>query len=313
MTDTLGQRDAEPGPDAPPQAGRAGSLRQGDAVSALAGGYLAAGPLAAASRGVQEETSPLAPQDVFVEAVPSSSGWYVVTAQDCDIAKDEDKEPTLDVAPAEVRPAHEAAGLVGKYRSRFFLLPEHPDMQQEGHRHVVDLAYQVPVLRQAFDKPDLKVATPLTEPNRRRFAQWLGHRKGRIPFPDEVVETVLVPFSHVRSAAQAKFSKASAPGNAPQDARLVGAVLDWHARTTADRVEVFGEYDHVSLSVAGLLGDDLQPHLALIEAALAKLRAATVKRMAATAPDAGYELAINVGFLDDISASEFRLYTLLVD
>ncbi len=291
--------------------GRARKLQQGDLVRGLAGGCVAAGPVGAAELG-QHIDPPLAETDVFVAAIPSSSGWYAVTAQSCDIAKE--NEPTIDVAPVELLNAADAASLGGRYSSRRFLLPAHERLQDsEGRRHVVDLAYQIPVLKVAFDKPDLVILQVLTDPIRARFATWLGHRKGRLPFPDEVVTAVLDPFRLIRVAALKKTLKATTLSQAVVEGRLAASVNDWYARLAGSDVEVFGEYDEVSLARSGLIGGDGQPDFESIGKGREKLSGEAFKKMAAGHPDAGYRLVVRVGRLDDLKASEFRTYSLLVD
>lgn len=286
--------------------------QQGDALSGLTQAIAGVGPAVAPELpGAQWPTEP-GPGDAWAVAADAESGWYVLLSQDCDIVDDD--EPTVQIAPLVL--LSEARWQIlhkGGYSSRYFAYPDDKFASPEGLRPAVDLAWVTTVLKGSLEASAVRCVRPLTGPNRARFGEWLAARLGRVPFPDEIVENVLVHFDHIRSDRISKFSKAQkGGGTASIEARAVGAAQRWYARVDGRRVHILGELTGPSLAAAGFVDDESQVDVEELTMAQDRFAASVTKRMNAKALDSGYEARITLVDLATIPASQFREFALLI-
>ncbi len=288
-------------------------LQQGDVLEGIACAVVGAGKADGHKYGL-DDADVLGPRDLFTVLVDSPSGYVVVTSQDCDIPKS--NEPTVSVAPVVVVTATEAKVLRDGYSSRQHLLPDRGELPAPGtpgSRLVVDLSYETSVLRSALADRSLPHRRLFTGPEKADFAAWLGNRKGRVPFEDEVIKFVLGP-AHDERASLARGQRERPPDQMKAEQRVALGVHAWYARVQGGRVDLLGVVDDVSLAEASLHPKTEAADQSLIEDGLRKLVAATTTRMKKVEPGSGgYTIGITLRRLADMPADEFVLYSLLVD
>jgi len=284
------------------------ALEQGDALRGIAHAEVTLGSL---NDGRSDVVA--ADDDLIAIPLASPTGWHIVLSQDCDIVRTPDEEPTICVAAVVKVGNWPAAALADGYDSRLHALPEVPELlDEQGMRPMVDLATISTVSKAALDKAGIERMKPFTEPQRRKFQAWVGHRFGRLPFPDEVSELVLEPAHEARARALKSF-KRHGVGSSAADATLVAGAERWMARQVAEtRIEILAVVTTASLSAVGLIGTDGLPVTELIEKGLSKLHASTVELMERARPGSGYDIAITTADLETMPAAEYLTYALLI-
>jgi hypothetical protein len=293
---------------------QAGTLRQGDLLSGLAVAVTGLGPAPALPDGV-DEGHETAAGELWTITFAAPTGWYAICSQDCDLARGEDSEPTITIAPVVWLPQdrwREAAS--DSYTSRFFAIPEDAlDGAPEGFAPAVDLAWQTSIAKGSLADGDLQVVHPLTGPHRRRFATWVGWRAARPPFPDDVVEAVLDPAHYVRSRLMKAYDKAVRSGAQPNlEARLIGACTGWYARMQEPNVHLLGRVTPESLTAAGFVTPDGETDAEALEGGRKKLEASIRKRMQHQQPNSGFGVAVSVRSFNDLSAADAETFSLLM-
>ncbi len=148
-----------------------------------------------------DHAEPILPHDF---ALPS--GMCVVVSQDCDLRRSPDIEPYVLVAPMlqVVEDAHARArpGLT----PRFFGFPAFTSVDGTDHEHLVaDLRLVVSIEKLALLSEHVhRTPCPLSQPRRNDLRRWLGHRLGRVPFPDDVQRHVVDKVNDVVKRASRK-------------------------------------------------------------------------------------------------------------
>lgn len=170
----------------------AAGWRQGSLLPALshAAIFLPGSPASSTSRSVRTPTS-VEPAPNEVESIrhavaiqPQRSAYrFVVISQTCDIARESDTEPFVDVAVAQF--ANERRAKEARSSVRLFLL-------DESRYLIVNACYLAQV-----EKPLLLSLKPEQGPpddeTARRFRFWLGDRRSRPAFPDGFIKAVRDP------------------------------------------------------------------------------------------------------------------------
>jgi hypothetical protein len=293
---------------------QAGTLLQGDLLSGLAVAVTGLGPAPTLPEGT-EGRHEAAPGKLWTITFAAPTGWYAICSQDCDLARDADSEPTITIAPVVWLPQdrwREAAS--DSYTSRFFAIPEGAlEGAPEGYAPAVDLAWQTSIAKGSLSNGDLQVVPPLTGPQRRRFATWVGWRAARPPFPDEVVEAVLDPAYYVRSRLMSTYDKAARRGNQPSlEARLIGACTGWYARLQTPNVHLLGRVTPESLTAAGFVTPDGEVDTDALETGRKKLEATIRRRMQHEKPNSGYGIGVSARSFSELSAADAETFSLLM-
>ena len=295
------------------EAQRAGVLAQGDLLSGLAAAVTGLGAPPPLPEPQPEEPADHA-DELWTVTFVAPTGWYVICSHDCDLVRDVDDEPTVTIAPVVWLPRERwQLARTDSYSSRFFALPNTLDGAPDDHAPAVDLAWMTSVARGSLSDPRVSVRHPFTGPQRRQFANWLGWRAARAPFPDVVVDSVLDPAFHVRSRLMKRHAKATDAGQqAPTEARVVGACVAWYARYHQPNVALLGRVTPESLAAAGLVNDDGTVSADTLEKGRVKLEGEIRKRMQRTAPNTGFGVSVSLRSFDQLRADEAETFSLLM-
>lgn len=289
--------------------------QQGDVLSGLTLAIAGVGPEGLDHLPVGATRPQVGPDDAWASPVVSETGQYVLLSQDCDLVRDADREPTVQIAPLVLvdRATWDDLNRNG-YSARWYAYPSTkftgvPDDQGL----VVDLAWTTSILKGSLTAPSVTAVRPLTGPAQRAFSEWVAARTGRVPVPDTVVTNVLDPCYNVRKRLLTTFRKATGPTNAKVEARIVAAVDRWFARVDGRLVTILGAVTGPRLQAAGFIhgdtGDVLTDDLAT---GTTKLQNLTVKAMNQVNPDSGYTVKITCVDLANVRASEFLQFSLLM-
>lgn len=277
------------------------SVKQGDLLSI--GGVTIVG------QG-QTDVSTAADADVqdgqlWSVTVESDPGWYAVVSQDCDIIRDPKEEPCIVVCPV-LWVDHErwVALRSGPYSPRHFPLPEDDELLtgDDGQRPVASLQYVTSVDKMALIADSVRQLSPLTGPQRQRFASWVGRRFARPAHDDLVERDVLTPCgSRIRALAKT-FAKSGT--NNKDSVKLVGAAEEWFVEATDKYVQFHAAVTESSLNKAGLWDSEANaPREDLLSQGCKQLLADLRKRLPT---QGGYMVKVNVARLDGVSVAEFR-------
>ncbi len=290
-------------------------LETGDVVSGLT--------LAVGGVGTPSATPPPAgvwPEavgrsDAWVTAVESPTGWYVILSQDCDIVRAGSDEPTLLIAPLVVCDLATWEDLRRNgYSSRRWAFPRDKfSGLADDQGLVVDLAWTTSLLKGALWAPGVLGVRPLPGPKKREFAEWLGARSGRAPFPDDVVVKVLDPCYEVRKRLLSSFRKKSKSGSAPAECRAVAAVDRWFAHHDGRLVTFLGQVTAQSARSAQLVDPDTGQLLeADLKTGVEKLTNQVLNKMNSVDSDSGFQARFVLVDLSRMSAAEFVKFSLLM-
>ena len=289
--------------------------QQGDVLSGLTLAIAGVGPEGVEHLPVGAARPEVGPDDAWASPVVSETGQYVLLSQDCDLVRDADREPTVQIAPLVLvdRTTWDDLSRNG-YSARWYAYPSAKFTGIPGEQGlVVDLAWTTSILKGSLTAPGVTAVRPLTGPAQRAFSEWVAARTGRVPFPDPVVTNVLDPCYNVRKRLLATFRKAAGPTNAKVEARVVAAVDRWFARVDGRLVTILGAVTGPRLQAAGLThpdnGEVLTEDLAT---GTTKLQNLTVKAMNQVNPDSGYTVKITCVDLANVRASEFLQFSLLM-
>lgn len=290
------------------------TLLQGDLLSGLAVAVAGLGAPPVLPDGA-DLRRPVSRDELWTITFTAPSGWYAICSQDCDLARGAETEPTITVAPVVWLP-HERwrAAAADSYSPRFLALPE-PVMDDApvGCAPAVDLSWMTSIAKGSLADGDVQVRHPLTGPQRRRFATWLGWRAARAPFPDDVVRAVLDPAYHVRSRLMGRYDKAVRANQlAPVEVRLVGACVAWYARLQSPNVQLLGRVTPASLMAAGFVDADGDVREDDLATATRRLAAQTRQRMQREAPNSGFGTSVVVRSFDQLRADEAETFSLLM-
>lgn len=166
-------------------------LRQGDLISTTHFPILETP--ASTFDPLVEHLAPFDGQDVWAAPVrPIRSGWGVIVTQTCDIVRDPDTEPYLQVVPL-VELADEDAwrGALHGRSGSYFALPRH---EQACANPGMDAQVCFAVPKAALLHPGVRTLPLSFDPAGRIYlSTWMARRFARHPFPDPVEETVLKP------------------------------------------------------------------------------------------------------------------------
>ena len=280
--------------------------------------------------GTGQDAAGVLPPSLVKDGVPEAagdwsvafvapSGWSMLLSQDCDIVRDDDDEPTAEIAPVLAVSVEEHAKYnASRYTGRYLALPPGavPGLNPD-QRGLVDLAWRSSILKVSISEESVEFHRPLTEPQRRDLRDWLAARSGRSPFPDDLVTGVLDPFDAVRSA-RAKSASKKPVGNRTDVERIVTSPTAWYVARTEQWVVLTGVVSDEALTRAGWSEEDiasLRPFDAdgapkepggRIAVALQKLNAEVLNRLA-KAPPTGYDVSVNILDLHTVSAADFQL------
>lgn len=285
------------------------ALEQGDLISFGAIG------IAVRSGSAIAELAGLSPdegRDVVSLAIETSSGWYAVLSQDCDIVRGVDIEPCLTVAPVLFIPQDEWRRLhVGQSNYRCYPLPPdsvtpvdpaHADRIPVGHEAVVDIRY-IGVLDKTALLPDVAQRHILIGRHKLAFQQWVGARFGRESFADPVHERVLPAARVVLADALTRASS----GRTGPDSKVIASVSEWYVRATDRYVEVMGRLDTDRGRAAGVLRKQ-DAVTAWNTASLEDGCALLTKAAAAALRGGGYAVRFTVRDFTELRADEFETY-----
>lgn len=290
-------------------------VQQGDVLAGLTLAIAGVGPEGVEHLPVGAVRSEVGPDDAWASPVVSETGQYVLLSQDCDLVRDPDREPTVQIAPLVFvdQATWDDLNRNG-YSARWYAYPSAKfNGVPDGQALAVDLAWTTSILKGSLTAPSVTAVRSLTGPEQHKFSEWVAARTGRVPFPDPVVINVLDPCYSVRKRLLSAFRKAAGPANAKAEARAVAAVDRWFARVDGRLVTILGAVTGPRLQGAGLIdpdsGEVLTDDLA---AGTTKLQALTVKAMNAVNPDSGYTVKITCVDLANVRASEFLQFSLLL-
>lgn len=293
-----------------------GTLQQCDLVSSLALAVTGAGP-AAAVLPSNLKAPVVGEGEDWSAAFASPSGWCIVLSQDCDLVSDDASEPTVEIGLVGFVDVAEYATLKShKYFARYLTLPEDSvPGTPDGKQAVVDLAWRTSVLKLSLDDPKVGFVRILSEPQRRELADWLGRRSARVPFPDDLIEYVLDPFSVVLSE-KAKSGDKKPVGSRTALERLVLSVPEWYVQQTElvisfigtisietllrngwSQEQIDGSVEYDALGVGRMTGE--------LEKAREQLHTALQSRMNRLA-DSGYLAQVLLADLEGVPASTYR-------
>ena len=202
------------------------------------------------------------------------------------------------------------------YPSDSFDLPD-------GLKLAVDLAWTTSVLNGSLYTPAVQATRPLTGSRQREFGEWLAARKGRVPFPDDVVRLVLDPCYDILRRLLSSATKAEkAAATARLEAGTVLAASRWYAhldrRLVTVLVTVLGTVTGPGLQRAGFVDSDgyvdADSHVDAdsLAVGVAKVQAEVVKRMNKIDLNSGFQVKIVLIDLARMSASEFLRFALLL-
>lgn len=289
--------------------------QQGDVLSGLILAIAGIGPEGVEHLPVGAARPEVGPADAWASAVVSETGQYVLLSQDCDLVRDADREPTVQIAPLVLidRATWDDRNRNG-YSARWYAYPSAkftgvPDDQGLA----VDLAWTTSILKGSLTAPGVTAVRPLTGPAQRAFSEWVAARTGRVPFPDPVVTNVLNPSYNVRKRLLATFRRAAGPTNAKVEARVVAAVDRWFARVDGRLVTILGAVTGPRLQSAGFTHADTDDVLTEdLASGTTKLQNLTVKAMNQVNADSGYTVKITCVDLANVRASEFLQFSLLM-
>lgn len=290
-------------------------VQQGDVLSGLTLAVAGVGPEGVEHLPVGATRPEVGPDDAWASPVVSETGQYVLLSQDCDLVRDPDREPTVQIAPLvlvdqmtwdDLNRNGYSARWYAYSSAKFTGVPD-------GQGLAVDLAWTTSILKGSLTAPSVTAVRPLTGPEQYKFSEWVAARTGRVPFPDSVVINVLDPCYAVRKRLLGTFRKAAGPASAKVEARVVAAVDRWFARVDGRLITILGAVTGPRLQAAGLTDADTGEVLtADLTAGTTKLQALTVKAMNAVNPDSGYTVKIACVDLANVRASEFLQFSLLV-
>lgn len=230
-------------------------VEQGDLVSFGAIGIaVRPGSAIAAAAGLADDETP----EVVTLTIETTSGWYVVLSQDCDIVRDVAEEPCVTVAPVVyVAPEAWTRLHLGQTSYRRFPLPdeavapvddEHATRIPAGHRPVVDIRY-VGTLDKTALSAGFAQRHPLTGKDKLTFQTWVGARFGRESFADEVHDRVLPAARAALNAAMSSHLN----GERSARAHTVASVSQYWVRVTDRYVEVMGRLEANRARASGTL------------------------------------------------------------
>jgi hypothetical protein len=290
-------------------------VQQGDVLSGLTLAVAGVGPEGVEHLPIRAGRPEVGPDDAWASPVVSETGQYALLSQNCDLVRDPEREPTVQVAPLVLvdQATWDDLNRNG-YSARWYAYPSSkftnvPDSQGLA----VDLAWTTSILKGSLAAPGVTAVRPLSGPAQRAFSEWVAARAGRVPFPDPVVINVLDPSYDVRKRLLSTFRKAAGPVNAKVEARVVAAVDRWCVRVDGRLVHILGAVTGPRLQAAGLTdpstGEVLTADLAN---GSAKLQALTVKAMNQVDPDSGYTVKVTCVDLANVRASEFLQFSLLM-
>lgn len=224
-----------------------GTLQQGDLVSGLALSVTGVGTAATALASILE-VPVVGEGKHWSAAVVSPSGWCVILSQDCDLVSDDETEPTVEIGAIEfVDAVQYNAWKAHKYLARYLTLPENSvPATPPGRQAVIDLAWRTSVLKLSLEDPKVVYLRVFTEPQRRELAAWFGRRSARVPFPDDLIEFVLDPFSAVLEE-KAKSGSPKPVGSRTAVERVVPSVSEWYVQQTELEILLIGVFSTESL------------------------------------------------------------------
>lgn len=289
-------------------------LAQGDALSGLTLAVAGVGPAGGETLPRAVWPAEVGASDAWAVAVDAESGWYVLLSQDCDIVSDPADEPTVAIAPLVLVTDDEWADLHHNgYSARKAAYPSDSFDLPDGFKIAVDLAWTTSVLKGSLYTPAVQANRPLTGPRQREFGEWLAARKGRVPFPDDVVRLVLDPCYDIRRRLLSSATKAEkAAATARLEARTVLAASRCYAHLDGRLVTVLGTVTGPGLQRAGFVDSDGNVDADSLAAGVAKVQAEVVKRMNKIDPNSGFQVKIVLIDLARMSASEFLRFALLL-
>ena len=285
---------------------------QGDALSGLAWVVAGIGPASSPTiAGVECPT--VGDTDAWAVTSNSETGWYVLLSQDCDIVRDAATEPTVLIAPLVYVSEQEWQDLSRNgYSARRYAYPGSKfSGLPEGKQVAVDLAWTTSILKGSLQAAQVYAVRPLTGPNKATFSEWLSARTGRVPFPDDVVANALDPCYQVRNSLLTKFIKKGA-GQAPLEARGVGAVERWFVHRDGKLVTFLGQVTGSRLKQAGFDAGDGSVNTVDLGKAQNKIESAILARMNQVNPSSGYQVRLVLADLSQVSAIQFVNFALLV-
>lgn len=286
-----------------------GSLDQGDLISIGAVNVVGRGGTDALSEvsDVTDELATPSPDELWSLTMESEVGWYVVLSQACDIVRSPEIEPCLAVCPVTlVDQARYELLRSGAASPREFPLPAEKLRAAcnvaagTPFYPVADLRWLASVDKTAIAHPRLQTLRPLTPPQQRRLATWVGRRFGRAAHPDAVEEHVLKRAGRVVARAVADSTDVTV-GKWTLQQKLVRSTEMWLV-TSAEKNVTFTLVLTVERAKnAGLFNSADKSIDAKAAAAAAR---ALTKDFAAVATG-GYGVKIEVTTWDGLSAGEF--------
>lgn len=287
---------------------------QGDAVSGLTLAVAGVGPAGAAALPLASWPDGVGESDAWAVAVDEESNWYALISQDCDIVSSAADEPTVLVAPLVLVTEEEWADLKhNAYSARRWAYPGDSFNLPAGAGLAIDLAWSTSVLKGSLHAAGVLGMRPLTGPQREDLSVWLGARLGRVPFPDDVVDSVLDPCYDVRRRLVRSALKAEeGGGTAKLEARVTLASKEWYARVDGKLVHVLGALTGTGLQRAGFVLDAGVVDQASLDQAVGRLEAEIIKRMNKVDPHSGFSLKVQMIDLARVPAADFKKFAPLI-
>jgi hypothetical protein len=293
-----------------------GTLQQGDLVAGLALSITGVGP-AAEGLASTLDVPVVGEGKYWSAALAPPSGWCVILSQDCDLVSDDEAEPTVEISVVEFVDAIQYnVWKAHKYLARYLTLPENsvPGTPQ-GKQAVIDLAWRTSVLKLSLEDPKVMYLRVFTEPQRRELAAWLGRRSARVPFPDDLIEFVLDPFSAVLDE-KARSGSPKPVGSRTAIERLVPSVSEWYVKQTELDILLIGVFSPDSLLRHGWSQEQVDSSVEYdaqdigrlageLEKARQQLQTALLTRMKRLAAS-GYTVNIDLVDLQRVPASAYR-------
>jgi hypothetical protein len=228
--------------------------------------------------------APLNVDMVSVE-LPLDPALVVVISQDCDLVRNTDREPYLQIAPL-TRVATDLYEQIGRFGSnRFFTYPP----LAEETALVVDVRAVGTIEKPALLSSEIKrLGCPLTEPQRSKLRAWLGARYARVAFPSEITQIVVEPITK----AAADLAKDENFKRAFQTVHYAGLRYTEGAEGIA------------LCSLLVLVDPGASVRLGVDKELLESLRRKLFGRIATGLKGTGYSVSVTVANAEQISAAE---------
>ena len=293
-----------------------GTLQQGDLVAGLALSITGVG-LAAEGLASTLDVPVVGEGKYWSAALAPPSGWCVILSQDCDLVSDDEAEPTIEISVVEfVNTIQYNVWNAPKYVARYLTLPENSvPATPPGKQAVIDLAWRTSVLKLSLEDPKVVYLRVFTEPQRRDLTAWLGRRSARVPFPDDLIEFVLDPFSTVLEE-KAKSGSPKPVGSRTAIERLGPSVSEWYVQQTELEILLVGVFSTESLLRHGWSQEQVDSSVEYNDQGIGRLAGdlEKVRQQLQTAlqtrmkrlTSSGYTVNIDLVDLKRVSASAYR-------